>query len=82
MDDPAVLARLLAVLKAAPKPPQPEKLLTVRHLANQLRVRPEYVYRLERRGEIPSVRIGRKIRFSPKAIERYLRQCTNVTKDP
>jgi len=46
-------------------------LLNAREVATMLRVRPERVYELARTGGIPTVRIGRQVRFHVRAIEEW-----------
>ena len=48
-----------------------EKLLSLDGLAERWGVSTHTLRRLESRGEIPSVRVGGQIRFSPKAIEAF-----------
>lgn len=52
------------------------ELMTVDELAQYLCVTPDTVYRKVRTGEIPSIRIGRLLRFSKKTIENWLEQKT------
>ncbi|MGD8240834.1 MAG: helix-turn-helix domain-containing protein [Armatimonadota bacterium] len=47
--------------------------MTVRELAEYLKVDPQTVYRRFRRGEIPGVKIGRAIRFKRDVIDSWLR---------
>ena len=48
-------------------------LITVSELANYLNVKPESVRRLARKGEIPSIRVGRHlIRFRKSEIDAWL----------
>ena len=81
MDDPAVLARLLAQAAAAlevdAETPKRKHLLTVRELAAMFRVTPDCIYRMARRREIPCLRFGRKVRFEAADIERFLRDAKN-----
>ena len=48
-------------------------LLTVREVAEALRVRPVTVYRLVARGEMPAVRVSNAIRVRPEDLEAYIR---------
>jgi excisionase family DNA binding protein len=50
---------------------------TVRDLANLFQVTETTVYRLVRRGELPSYRIGRAIRFRANEVEAFLKRCRN-----
>ncbi len=47
------------------------RLLTLRDVANLLRVSPKTVRRLMRRG-LPCIRVGRSVRFAPRAVSRWL----------
>jgi excisionase family DNA binding protein len=47
-------------------------LLTIRELAEVLRIRESRAAEIVRRGEIESVRLGRQIRVSPAALERFI----------
>lgn len=49
-------------------------LLTVREVADRLRLHPGTVYRLARAGALPSLRVGRSIRFQADEIERIGRE--------
>ncbi len=48
------------------------QLLTVKEVAARLRVTPDCIYRLSRRGEIPSLRFGRKVRFKAADLDEFL----------
>jgi excisionase family DNA binding protein len=48
-------------------------IMTVRELAQYLKVDAQTVYRKFRRGEIPGVKIGRAIRFKRDVIDAWLR---------
>jgi excisionase family DNA binding protein len=49
------------------------EIMTVREVAEYLKVDPQTVYRKFRRGEIPGVKIGRAIRFKRDIIDAWLR---------
>lgn len=49
------------------------KLLTASKVAEQLDESVEWVYRAAREGIIPSVRLGRKVKFSEEAINEFIR---------
>ena len=51
----------------------PERLLTVRDVAQRLNVRESWVYIQTEASQIPFVRIGRYLRFRPSDIDAYLR---------
>lgn len=55
-----------------------EQLLIAEEVAELLRVPEEHVYRLARRGEITSIRIGRYVRFTATDVTNYIKQ--NMTK--
>lgn len=48
------------------------KLLKVRDVAELLSIARPTVYKLVNNGEIPFIRLGKTLRFSRKAIERWL----------
>ena len=52
-------------LKQAPQ----GKIMTVRELAEYLRVHPSTIYRLLRHGTLPAFRVGSDWRFSREAID-------------
>ena len=52
------------------------ELMTVDELAEYLSVTPDTIYRKVRTGEIPSIRVGRLLRFPKKTIENWLEQKT------
>jgi len=47
--------------------------LTVKEVANMLRISEQTVYRAASRGTIPSSKIGGSIRFNPASVAAYLR---------
>jgi excisionase family DNA binding protein len=47
-------------------------LLTIRELAEWLRLRPASVYRLARADEIPAIKVGKEWRFSRDSIEHWI----------
>jgi excisionase family DNA binding protein len=55
-------------------PNQP--LLTVDDLRQTLRIGRTQVYELIRRGELPTVRVGARIRFRPEDVDAYLERET------
>jgi excisionase family DNA binding protein len=48
------------------------KFLTVHDVAGLLRVSPDTIYELARRGKLPGRKIGRAWRFSGEALEAYV----------
>ena len=54
--------------------PTPPLLVTVREASRMLSVSGRTLWDLTRRGVIPSVRIGRGVRYSIDALERFVRQ--------
>jgi excisionase family DNA binding protein len=47
------------------------RLLTVKELADYLRVHPSTIYRLLKRGDLPGIKLGSDWRFSVEAIDRW-----------
>jgi len=54
----------------------PDKLLTVNQLAEKLQVSSVWIYQKVSKGEIPVIRLGRVIRFSEEAVNRWLEENT------
>jgi excisionase family DNA binding protein len=50
---------------------QRPRLQSVNEIANFLGITRLHAYTLARRGELPSVRVGRYVRFDPVEIERW-----------
>lgn len=50
-----------------------EPLLLADEVAQMLRIPEEHVYRLARRGEISSVRLGRYVRFTASAVDNFVK---------
>jgi excisionase family DNA binding protein len=46
--------------------------LTVKETADQLKVKPQWVYRMLRGGGLPFVRLGRLIRIDQDSLEQWL----------
>lgn len=60
-----------------------ERLMTVDEVADILRVNRLRVYELARTGVIPSVRMGRQVRFAPTALREWiLAGGTSFRQDP
>lgn len=51
-----------------------EQLLMAEEVAALLRVPVEHVYRLARRRELPSVRLGRYVRFTNEGVNSYIKK--------
>jgi excisionase family DNA binding protein len=49
----------------------PSNVMTVRELAEYLRVHPSTIYRLLRQGRLPGFRVGSDWRFSREAIDQW-----------
>jgi excisionase family DNA binding protein len=47
------------------------RLLTAKELAARWQVSEKLVFKLAAQGEIPAVRLGRRVRFDPEAIRLY-----------
>jgi excisionase family DNA binding protein len=50
-----------------------ESLLTIKQTAAILAISPEFVKKLQRRGKVRVIRIGRAVRVSPREVERLCR---------
>ncbi len=50
---------------------QPQ-LMTAAQLAESLSTTLDHIYRLSERGAIPTIRLGRKLRFDPTAVVAHL----------
>lgn len=50
----------------------PKKLLTAQEVAEILGVTLNWVYKLGRDGSLPSVRIGKLVRFDPKEVKEFI----------
>lgn len=51
------------------------QLLTVEDVSKKLSIPKSSVYKKVESGELPCVKLGRKIRFSESEVEEYLRRC-------
>ena len=60
-----------------PPPAQQPHFLTTAQLAERWHYHPEYVRHLLRRGIMPLVRLGRKVRVTLQEVERYEREATS-----
>ncbi len=49
-----------------------EKLMTVKEVADYLRLDEHTVYRMARKGEIPAYKVARQWRFKKNALEKWL----------
>jgi len=68
-----LLGRLLAAPTPHPDPEPGERLLTIPEVAGRLSVPEAYAYELARRGEIPTIRVGKKyVRVPLGALEKWL----------
>jgi len=56
-----------------------KRLLNVREAANYLSLQIDTVYRMARLRELPSVKVGRALRFDVVALNRYVEQHTIET---
>ena len=52
--------------------PERTEYLTAAQVAQWLGVSKKWIYRLSREGRIPTIRVGRCIRFRPDAIEAWM----------
>jgi len=48
------------------------KVLTVKEAADQLKVKPQWVYAMLREGGLPFIRLGRQIRIDEDSLEKWL----------
>lgn len=55
-----------------------EPLWRVADCARALSVHPRTIYLLSERGELPSVKIGRSLRFDPRAIRAFIERGGSV----
>ena len=80
----ALLGRLLAGSGNGTHPGSaPEPLLKIPDVAKRLDVPTAFAYELARRGEIPTVRIGKKyVRVSSAALEKWMAECGLDTRVP
>ncbi len=53
-----------------------EELLTTKELAQYLKVKPQTVLRKARNGELPAIRVGQRLRFNKKQVNRWLSEQT------
>lgn len=58
-----------------------KRLLNVREAAQYLGLKVDTVYKKSRLRELPSVKVGRSLRFDVKALERFVEQHTIKTID-
>ena len=58
-----------------------KRLLNVREAAQYLGLQADTVYKKSRLRELPSVKVGRALRFDVKALERFVEQHTFETID-
>ena len=72
---PVMLGQLLARL-VTPSPgvaPDPERLLTIEEVAEQLNMAPSYLYELGRKNDLPTVRISPKhVRVRPQELAQWI----------
>lgn len=59
-----------------------ERLLTMPEVAERLSIRLYTVREMGRRGELPTVRVGRAVRVSEAALARYIQERTRGQGDP
>ena len=57
------------------------KVLTVKETAEVLKVKPQWVYRMIRRDDLPFIRLGRQIRIDEDSLERWLTEHTVLWRD-
>jgi excisionase family DNA binding protein len=54
-----------------------DKLLTATEVASYLRISPSYAYQLMRRGEIPTIALGRAVRVQPHDLADFIKSRTS-----
>jgi excisionase family DNA binding protein len=54
------------------------KVLTVKEAADQLKVKPQWIYRMMHGGGLPFVRLGRLIRIDEDSLEKWLAEHRSV----
>jgi len=59
-------------LRAVSSPEQPDNLVSVRDVADQLGVHPETIRRLIHDGRLDAVRVGRVLRVHREAVDSFL----------
>lgn len=70
----AVAARLAAAPKSEPGTPTPEMLLDAAQMAHRLNLPESFVRSEARAGRLPSVKLGKYMRFDPREVERTYRR--------
>ena len=53
-------------------------LLTVKETAGLLRMQPQWVYKMVRRGVLPSIHLGRQVRIDEAALKKWLFECRSA----
>jgi excisionase family DNA binding protein len=62
---------------------QIERLLRPREVAQILQLSQMQIYRLARKGELPSVQVGKSVRFKPSLIANFIKENSkNEINDP
>lgn len=81
MPDPRVTSRNLDNRKLAlsAKTPDQPRLMTAEEVADRLQVTVAWVREMARRGEMPSLKLGRYRRFSAEAIDVWLQDRAKAT---
>ncbi len=51
-----------------------EQLLTLREIAEQLNVKESWVKGMIFKGQIPFIKVGKHVRFSPRVIEKWIEE--------
>ena len=61
-------------IQAVPRPDDvPDRLIDVRELSRILNVPVSWLYERTRKGAIPSIRVGKYVRFNPQEVLAFLR---------
>lgn len=67
----------MSKLRTQPETVWPE-VLTVKELADYLRVHPTTIYRLLRAGELPGFRVGSDWRFNRETVDALMRKASGI----
>lgn len=59
-------------------PPDPDRLLTAAEVSRLLHISRSLLYDLIQQGDIPSLHIGRAVRFRWQDLQEYIREQSNV----
>lgn len=63
------------------RPKEPDSIMTIEEVAVYLKIPKSTVYILAQEGNIPSQKVGRHWRFHKEAIDRWISDSQNTSKD-